>query len=200
MTYPIRLYGDPILRRKAARIPDLGVTFTVPGHAPTTLSGLARTMLDSMYDAHGVGLAAPQVGLPIRLFVAAEYADDLPEGTSLRARVLREFVVMNPELEVLDARLEARYDDGCLSIPGVLEPGVMRERAVRLRYTDEHGQPQLIEADDYLARVLQHEYEHLNGKLFLDRLPAAVTDRHRSYLASLQRQAKAYLKGLNTPR
>ncbi len=195
-TYPIRLYGDPVLRRKAARIPDLHAHFTVPGFAPVTLPELARDLLESMYTARGVGLAAPQVGLPIRLFVAAEYDDDLPEGTPLKARVLREYVMVNPELEVLDARLEARHDDGCLSIPGVYEPGVLRERAVRLRYLDEHGAPHVTEVDGYLARVFQHEHEHLDGRLFLDRLPPAVTDRHRAYLASLQREARAYLKRL----
>ena len=98
--------------------------------------------------------------------------------------------MVNPVLEILDSRLEARYDDGCLSIPGVYEPGVLRERALRIRYHDEHGEPHIIEADDYLARVFQHEYEHLDGKLYLDRLPLSIKQKHRSYLAALQRQAK----------
>ncbi len=193
--YPIRLYGDPILRRQAASVRDLTTTFMVPGFAAVGLPELARNLLETMYDAHGVGLAAPQVGLPVRVFVAAEYDDDESEGAGPpRSRVLREFVMVNPTLEVLDARQEARYDDGCLSIPGVYEPGVLRERTVRVRYQDEHGDAQVIEADDYLARVLQHEYEHLDGKLYLDRLPLAVKHKHRASLASLQRQAKACLK------
>lgn len=193
--YPIRLYGDPILRRQAASVRDLTIPLAVPGFAAVGLPELARNLLETMYDAHGVGLAAPQVGLPVRVFVAAEYDDDENEGAvPLKSRVLREFVMVNPTLEVLDARQEARYDDGCLSIPGVYEPGVMRERAVRVRYRDEHGDAQVIEADDYLARVLQHEYEHLDGKIYLDRLPLAVKHKHRAYLASLQRQARAYLK------
>jgi peptide deformylase len=106
------------------------------------------------------------------------------------------FVMVNPVLEIIDHHQEARYEDGCLSIPGVYEPGVLRERAVRVRYRDEYGKPHTLEADDYLARVFQHEYEHLDGKLYLDRLPKGVKDKHRVYLASLQRQAKAYLKGL----
>lgn len=194
--YPIRLYGDPALRTTARAVADLGAPLAVPGFAPARLPDLARQMLDTMYEAGGVGLAAPQLGLPARLFVAAEYDDDEREGRPLRSRVLREFVMVNPELEVLDARLEARYEDGCLSIPGIYEAGVPRARAVRLRYHDEHGQPQVTEADDYLARVFQHEYEHLDGKLFLDRLPPPVVDRHRVYLAQLQRQARAYLKQL----
>lgn len=195
--YPIRLYGDPTLRRKAAPIRDLAAAFAVPGFGPVSLPVLAREMLETMYEAHGAGLAAPQVGLPLRLFVAAEYDDDQQDGEApLRSRVLREFVMVNPALEVLDAHLEARYDDGCLSIPGIYEPGVLRERAVRLSYQDEFGQPHTLEADDYLARVFQHEYDHLDGRLYLDRLPVEVKLKHRAYLASLQRQAKNYLKQL----
>ena len=195
--YPIRLYGDPILRRRSAPVRDLRAEFTVPGFGAVSLPQLTRNMLETMYEAHGVGLAAPQVGLPLRLFVAAEYADDENEGaTPLKSRVLREFVMINPVLEILDPRKEARYEDGCLSIPGVYEPGVLRERALRIRYYDEHNQQHAIEADDYLARVFQHEYEHLDGKLYLDRLPPSVKQRHRVYLASLQRQAKTYVKQL----
>lgn len=194
--YPIRLYGDPVLRRQAAPVHDLTATFTVPGFGSANLPDLARNMLETMYEAGGVGLAAPQVGLPVRVFIAAEYDDDEREGRPLKSRVLREFVMVNPVLEVLDPREEARYEDGCLSIPGVYEPGVLRERAVRVRYRNEYGKPHTLETDDYLARVFQHEYEHLDGKLYLDRLPKGVKDKHRVYLASLQRQAKAYLKGL----
>lgn len=132
--YPIRLYGDPILRRRSGVLRDLDGTFAVPSFAAVSLPELARNLLETMYEAHGVGLAAPQVGLPVRLFVAAEYDDEEPEGKPLKSRVVREFVMVNPVLEVLDGTLEARYEDGCLSIPGVYEAGVLRERAVRLRY------------------------------------------------------------------
>lgn len=197
VSYPIRLYGDPILRRPAAPVQNLDAKFAVPGFEGVSLPQLTRTMLETMYEAHGVGLAAPQVGFSLRLFVAAEYDDDEKEGAeSLKSRILREFVMVNPELEILDPRLEARYDDGCLSIPGVYEPGVLRERALRLRYHDEHGEQHAIEADDYLARVFHHEYEHLDGKLYLDRLPQSVKQKHRTYLAALQRQAKTYLRKL----
>ncbi len=197
MRYPVRFYGDPILRRRSAPVRDLKADFAVPGFEAVSLPQLTRNMLETMYEAHGVGLAAPQVGLPLRLFVAAEYADDENEGTtSLKSRVLREFVIVNPVLEILDPYKEARYEDGCLSIPGVYEPGVLRERALRIHYYDEHGEQHVVEADDYLARVFHHEYEHLDGKLYLDQLPPSVKQKHRVYLASLQRQAKAYLKQL----
>lgn len=195
--YPVRKYGDPLLRKKARPVSE--TTYRVPGFSEVTLPGLARNMLESMYSAHGVGLAAPQIGLPLRMFVAAEYDDDLPEGAPLKARVLREFVVINPQLEVLDSRLAAKYPDGCLSIPQVYEDGVKRERAVRLTYRDEWGAPHVLEADDYFARVLQHEYEHLDGKLFFDRLGNDFIERHRSYLTQLQREAQQYLRELNSP-
>ncbi len=193
--YPIRMYGDPILRRKAKAVSE--TAYHVPGFSEVTLPELARNMLESMYVDHGVGLAAPQIGLSIRMFVAAEYHDDLPEGTPLKARVLREFVIINPQIEILDARLEAKYQDGCLSIPQVYEDGVKRERAVKVTYHDELGKKHVIEADDYFARVLQHEYEHLDGKLFFDRLNNNFVERHRDYLSQLQREAQQYLRYLN---
>lgn len=186
-----------MLRRVAIPIRDLTASFAVPGFSPVDLPELARAMLDTMYEAHGSGLAAPQIGLPLRMFVAAEYDDDEREGTGpLKSKVKREFVMVNPTLEIIDARREARYDDGCLSIPGINEPDVQRERAVRLSYCDEAGQRHAIEVDDYLARVFQHEYDHLEGRLYLDRLPIEVKHKHRVYLASLQRQARAYLRQL----
>lgn len=193
--YPVRMYGDPILRKRARAVSE--TTYHVPGFSTVTLPELARNMLESMYVAHGVGLAAPQIGLPIRMFVAVEYDDDLPEGTPLKARVLREFVMVNPQLEILDARLAAKYPDGCLSIPQVYEDGVKRERAIRVTYHDELGTEHVIEADDYLARVLQHEYEHLDGKLFFDRLNNNFVERHRGYLSQLQREAQQYLRYLD---
>lgn len=198
--YPIRLYGDPVLRGRARPVADLSAPLQVPGFAPATLSQLARNMLETMYEARGVGLAAPQVGLPVRLFVAAEYDDDEDEEEGreqpLRSRVLREIVVINPTLEVVSGRKDTEYQEGCLSIPGIYEEGVARDRAVRLRYTDLGGQERVEEAEDYLARVFQHEFDHLDGRLFLDRLPPAVTEAHRKALAGMQRDAKAYLRHL----
>ncbi|WP_216323867.1 peptide deformylase [Deinococcus aestuarii] len=197
--YPIRLYGDPVLRRKARPLSP-GDTLTVPGAGPQTVREVANTMLETMFEARGVGLAAPQVGLPVRLFVAAEYEDDEEEheggDAPLKSRVLREFVMLNPVLTVVDKKKDRSYQEGCLSIPGIYEEGVPRARAVQVRYTDLDGQERVIEADDYLARVFQHETDHLDGVFFLDRLPPEVTEDHRKALASMQRQAKAYLNSL----
>lgn len=200
-TLPIRLYGDPILRAKARAIDDLGATFEVEGRG-LSLPELAQAMLDTMYEARGVGLAAPQIGLGVRLFVAAEYEDDEDEGgdTPPRSRVLREMVFVNPVLEPLSPRKVSDAEEGCLSIPGIYEEGVPRFAQVRLRYQTLEGSEEVMEAEDYLARVFQHEQDHLDGRLFLDHLPPAVAESHRRELALLQRRARQFLKARQSPR
>ncbi|MFC6661404.1 peptide deformylase [Deinococcus multiflagellatus] len=193
----MRLYGDPVLRRKAKPLLHTDL-LTVPGFSPQTVRQVADTMLETMFEARGVGLAAPQIGLPVRLFVAVEYEDDEEEGTDtpLKSRVLRDYVMLNPVLRVIDKKKDRSYQEGCLSIPGIYEEGVARARAVQVSYTDLDGQPRVIEADDYLARVFQHETDHLDGVLFLDRLPAEVTEDYRKELLALQQKSKAYLSTL----
>lgn len=198
--YPIRLYGDPVLRRKAKTVSHTDV-FTVPGFEAQTLAQIADTMLETMFEARGVGLAAPQIGLGIRMFVAVEYEDDEEEGEAaaekpLRSRVLREFVMLNPTLKVIDRKKDKSYQEGCLSIPGIYEEGVPRARAVQVKYTDLDGKERTVEADDFLARVFQHEYDHLEGVLFLDHLGVDVTEDHRTELLKMQRQSKLYLAEL----
>ena len=194
--YPIRYFGDPILRRVCHDVNDFSQDFQVPNYEPVNLTQLSRNMFETMYEAFGVGLAAPQIGLPIRMFVAAEYNDDIPEGEkpSLKERVQREFVMINPSLEVLDIAQTSNHLDGCLSMPGIFEEGVLRHHAVKMTYFDLDGQKQVLEADDYLARVFQHEADHLDGKLFIDYLPRSIMQKYRPELAEFQREAKAYLK------
>ncbi len=198
--YPLRLYGDPVLRRKAAPVTNLAAPVTVPGFEPVSLKQMAHTLLETMFEARGVGIAAPQVGLSQRLFVAVEYEDDEEENEGqdkpLRSKVLRDFVFVNPVLTVLNKKKDSDVTEGCLSIPNIYEEGVKRNRAVRVDYLDLDGQPQTIQAEDYLARVFQHEIDHLNGVLFLDHLPGSVTDEYRKELSALQRQSKANLKEL----
>lgn len=196
--YPIRLYGDPVLRRKARPVADLTAPVRLLAEAPEPLAAVADRMLETMFEARGVGLAAPQIGLSQRLFVAAEYEDEEEEGDDapLRSRVLNTYVMVNPVLSVLDKRKDDRDQEGCLSIPGVYEEGVKRVRAVRLDYQDLDGQRRSLEAEDYLARVFQHEMDHLNGVFFLDHLPASVTEDYRKELTTMQRQAAADLRAL----
>ncbi len=197
--YPLRLYGDPILRRKAKPL-TLTDTFNVLGVGPQNVQQVAQTMLETMFEARGVGLAAPQVGLPVRMFVAVEYEDDEEENegqdSPLRSRVLRDFVMINPVVSVLNKKKDRSYQEGCLSIPGIYEEGVPRARAVSVKYTDLHGHPQILEAEDYLARVFQHELDHLDGVLFLDRLPPEVTDDYRKELLALQQKSRTLIGDL----
>lgn len=197
----MRLYGDPVLRRKARPLTlTPGDLLTVPGFAPQTLHEVADAMLETMFEQRGVGLAAPQIGLPVRLFVAVEYADDEEENEGqekpLRSRVLRDFVMLNPVIRPLNKKKDRSYQEGCLSVPGIYEEGVSRARQIRIDYTDLDGQPRSLEAEDYLARVFQHELDHLDGVLFLDRLPDDVTSEHRAELLKIQQAAKAFLADL----
>ncbi|MFN8509810.1 MAG: peptide deformylase [Deinococcaceae bacterium] len=199
MIYPLRFYGDPVLRMKAKPIADVHAQFTVPGFDPVHLGNLVQSMFDTMYEARGVGLAAPQVGLPIRLFVAAEYADDEDESEKdkpLRSKVLHEWVMVNPKIEFLTKRKDKSYQEGCLSIPGVYEEGVPRFQELRIHWQDLSGQSHSTEFGDYMARVMQHENDHLNGKLFLDYLPVEIVQDYRKELSLLQRRSRKYLEDL----
>ncbi len=187
---PIRLYGDPVLRKKARPVTDF-----------TRVPELAEAMLETMFEAGGVGLAGPQVGEAKRIFVAALY-QDLPEEEEdrvpLKKRVRETFVLVNPRITFAEG--EAVGTEGCLSLPGLYSDDVPRKFRVRIEYQDEHGEPRVIEAEDYLARIFQHEIDHLEGVLFFDRLPPPLKRRfleeNRAELARMQREAKAMLKEL----
>jgi peptide deformylase len=186
MILPIRLYGDPVLRTKARTVTDF-----------SSIPKLAEDMLETMYEAKGVGLAAPQVGHGIRMFVAAEYSDEEQEGeeSELKSRVLNEYVMVNPTLEVLDATLVEGVE-GCLSIPQIYIDGVSRVRALRINFQNERGEAKSFEFEDFNARVMQHEFDHLESRLFIDLLPPEVMLEHREALVGMQRDAKAFLKEL----
>jgi peptide deformylase len=145
---PIRTLGDPVLRERAREVDVFD----------DALARLADDMFESMYDAPGVGLAAPQVGLSIRLFV---YDD----GERARG------AIANPELTDLEG--EVTIDEGCLSVPGIYQPSP-RALSLTLRGHDLRGAPVSIHAEDLLARIFQHETDHLDGVLYLDRLPDEV--------------------------
>lgn len=242
MIHPIRIYGDPVLRRRASDVTRFD----------DALARLAADMIETMYAADGVGLAAPQIGLGMRLFVALEVARDAdgdgvedehtgqlrgapPDGggasdalqpddavPDLGARaaapddagatsdevgqaekrvawgVRREHVMVNPQIVERD---EVQHGpDGCLSLPGLWVERVQRDHRIRIRYQDVVGAWHELSAEGYFAHVLQHEYDHLDGVLFFDRLPdterTAFLEEHRSDLARMQRDAKAFLKEL----
>lgn len=147
----LRYYGDPVLRAKAAPVSE----FT------PELRDLVQGMFECMYRAEGIGLAAPQVGEGIRVFVV-----DVPGGEDA-LRVKRAFV--NPV--IVEKSGAATDEEGCLSIPG-FRADVKRAARVVVEAADENGAPFRIEAEGLLARALQHETDHLDGILFIDRLGA----------------------------
>ena len=185
MILPIRLYGDPVLRTKARVVTDF-----------SDVPRLAADMLETMYEARGVGLAAPQIGVSKRIFVWAEFEDEEEDGgEESRSRIIAEHVVVNPTLTVLDATVVEGVE-GCLSIPQIYIDGVPRARALRLSYQNEHGDAKSVELEDFNARVALHETDHLDAKLFLDHLPNETVSQHRSDLARMQLEARAFLKEL----
>jgi len=185
---PIRLYGDPVLKKKALPVQDF-----------SGIPQLAENMLETMFEARGVGLAAPQVGLSQRLFVAAEYLDDEEEEgpeAELKSRVKQLYVMVNPVITYRSGQQSIL--EGCLSLPGLYAEGAQRDLQVRVEYQDEKGQKKILEAEGYLAVVIQHEIDHLDGILFFQRMPLAERQRfleeHREDLAEFQRQARAFLR------
>lgn len=145
---PVRIYGDPVLRQKAKPVE----TFD------EDLQRLVADMFDTMKAYNGVGLAGNQVGVLQRVFVV-----DVPLDDDTNAR----HVILNPEIDQRSGSEDG--EEGCLSIPGIAED-VGRSLKIRLRGLNELGKPLEIEAEGYLARAIQHEVDHLNGVLFVDRL------------------------------
>ena len=147
-------YGTPVLRQRTKEV----------ANADGELQQLIDDMVETMYAAPGVGLAANQVGSPHRLFVANPSDDRDPSKL---------LVVINPE--VVESDGELTNEEGCLSIPDYREE-VRRARRILLRGLDRQGKPIEVEGRDLLARIFQHEMDHLNGLFFVDRLSPAKRD------------------------
>ncbi len=154
MIYPVVVYGHPVLRKVAENIePDY-----------SGLSEVIGNMWETMYKADGIGLAAPQIGKSIRLFVidADPLKDEFPELEGLKK------VFINAQLEKLESD-EVSLSEGCLSLPSIREE-VKRPTKIRLTYRDENFNEKVEEFEGFAARVIQHEYDHIEGKLFVDYL------------------------------
>ena len=154
MILPIYTFGNSVLRKIAEPIDQ-----DYPG-----LKDLIKNMYDTMVHAEGVGLAAPQIGIPIRLIVIdlAPLMEDNPELGDFKVTMI------NPEL-LEESENEVEYDEGCLSIPGINET-VSRPEAIKISYLDENFNEHMEVYDGYKARVVQHEYDHLEGHLFTDKI------------------------------
>ncbi|MDR1984395.1 MAG: peptide deformylase [Prevotellaceae bacterium] len=171
MVLPIYVYGSPVLKKTADEIDK-----TYPD-----LQTLIADMFETMAYANGIGLAAPQVGKSIRLFVldASAFADENPELKNCRK------VFINPIISEL-AGEKVGYNEGCLSFPKLHED-VYRESRVRVEYFDDNFEKHDEWFDGIVARIIQHEYDHLEGKLFVERLS---TIRRKLIASKLKRITK----------
>jgi peptide deformylase len=143
----IKKYGDAVLRKKAAKIEKI----------TPEIEKLAQDMLETMYAAPGVGLAAPQIGLSLRMCVI-----------DVSRQKNNPVIMINPE--IISGENKVFAEEGCLSFPGVYEK-VGRFEKVHVKYTDLSGRDKTVEADGFFAKAVQHETDHLDAKLFIDYLP-----------------------------
>jgi peptide deformylase len=160
---PIRIYPDPVLRVKCRAVAEID----------ESIQKLVADMVETMHAAPGIGLAAPQVGIDLRVAVV-----DLSVGEDAE----QSYVFINPE--IVERRGQETDVEGCLSLPGITDK-VERPTHVRVRALDLQGQPFEIEADDWLARAICHELDHLDGVLFVDHLRGLRRERARRQLKKL---------------
>jgi peptide deformylase len=154
----ILTYPDPRLAVKCDDVTDFG----------PSLKKLCDDMLETMYDAPGVGLAAPQVGVTKNLVVIdIEYESSDEEDGPVVLSNKKPMILVNPK--IVEREGEQWFKEGCLSVPGESEE-VLRAERVKVEYQDVDGKPHVLEADGYLAVAVQHELDHLDGRLFIDRL------------------------------
>ena len=163
MILPVIAYGDPVLRAECEEVEE-----------GTDMTSVLKDMRDTMHQASGVGLAAPQVGKSIRLFIvdASPFAEEEPENEeeAQNFEILKNFkkVFINPIIEEEKGKKWA-FTEGCLSIPGIREE-VIRENIVKISYFDEEWNFHEEEYTGIAARIIQHEYDHIEGVLFTDHL------------------------------
>jgi peptide deformylase len=173
----IRVYGDPVLRREAEPVESFD------DELRAFVQDMVQTMLES---DDGIGLAAPQVGLSRRVLVIGlpPSEESVEEGAERRI-----IAMINPEIleESEDTEL---MDEGCLSLPGLVAEEIERPASVKVRFQKLDGEEVVVDADGFLARVIQHELDHLNGVLIIDHLPALKRSLLRGQLKKLQKQAK----------
>ncbi len=158
MVLPIVAYGEPVLKKRADEV-NINDTF---------IQQLIADMFETMYNANGVGLAAPQVGKSIRLFVVD--GSSFAEEEEPETHYMRDFkhVFINPKIEQ-ESGSEWGFNEGCLSIPGIREE-VFRRENLTITFLDENLKSQTKSFKGFAARIIQHEYDHLDGKLFVEKI------------------------------
>lgn len=172
MILPVYLYGTPVLRKEAEDIdkdyPDL--------------QKLIKDMFETMYHTEGIGLAAPQIGKSIAVIVvdASVLGDEFPECKNSK------MVIINPELEIIEDKTAVTRAEGCLSLPGLSE-NVKRYEHIRLNWLDENFEEHEQEFTGFLARCIQHEYDHLLGTVYTDHISPIRKQMIRNKLHNMER-------------
>jgi peptide deformylase len=188
MSLKIVHYNEPVLRRKGVKIE------TFDG----ALVRLAAEMVDTMHAAAGIGLAAQQIGRAIQLCVVdlreaeADFTWEL-DGARPPLDLFMPMVIVNPEITFAKATPETIYEEGCLSFPKI-RGDVTRPEKITVRYKDEHGVPHALTCDGLLARCIQHEVDHLNGVLFIDRMTKKARTAVDDAVKALAKETKAAAK------
>jgi peptide deformylase len=183
--FTIRTYGDPVLRTPGETVREFG----------PALRSLGDAMLAAMRKAKGIGLAAPQIGLGLQLFVADVHDEDyLPilDGKVVAADQIMPMLFANAVITVPAGEAEI-YTEGCLSFPGITGDVPRVEQAI-VRFRDVEGAPHTLECAGLLARCVQHEHDHCQGVLFIDRMTRAHQLLTATKVKKLQRETKTALK------
>jgi peptide deformylase len=192
MILKIRSTGEPVLRARAK-------TLTPQEIVSPAIQDLIGAMRETMHDAPGVGLAAPQVGLPLQLAVIEDREETMrslsPEALAERERKPVGFeVIINPVL-TLESGPELEFFEGCLSLPGLMAL-VPRARSVKVDYLNAQGRPKVIRATGWHARILQHEIDHMSGVLYVDRMRSSSLCTHENFSRHWQGKSIAEVKRL----
>ncbi len=190
MVLPVISYGDPVLRRKGEPVSVFD----------DNLKKLAEDMAETMRDDNGIGLAAQQIGKALQLFVVdvrphkGEEQDFKLEldGKRVPAEVAMPLTIINAQIEALDD-IECVYREGCLSFPGIFGE-VVRCENIRVKFQDVAGAPHVLECSGLLARCCQHENDHCQGIVFIDRMETRARLRNAAKIKSLKRDTIAEIK------
>jgi peptide deformylase len=193
MSLPIVRYNNPLLRKKGAPVKIFDAA----------LAALAREMIDTMHEAAGIGLAAQQIDRAIQFCVVdlREAEQDFSwklDGASPPLELFMPMAVANPVITPVRGTQELPYEEGCLSFPQI-RGDVVRPDAITVKFQDEHGVPHTLECNGLFARCLQHESDHLNGILFIDRMDKKVRATIDDAVKTLAKETRAAAKEKKSP-
>lgn len=189
MSMRVTQYGEPVLKQAGEPVSEFG----------TELADLAEAMIETMYAEDGIGLAAQQVDRPIRLCVIDVNFEDRPpdypyelDGKTPPLDLIMPLALVNPEVQTEPGH-DVDYEEGCLSFPDI-RGMVKRPAYLTVEFQDLQGHPHTLTCGGILARVIQHEVDHLNGVLFIDRMTPQELKKIESRVKKLKRQTRDWLK------